>query len=393
MNRQVSFLSLLMALTLSALAQNITPRDSLTVSIVTCAPGSEIFELYGHEAIWVQSDEIDEVYNYGLFNFSDPGFIYRFVKGETDYMSGCEPMSWFIPQYIQRGSQVVARPLNLTQEEAHRLHSILHRNASPENATYRYKYLSNNCATRILDDIDEAIGQPVIYPVSNDKSSFRHQMRYYNRNYPWYQFGIDLALGGDIDRPMSSRERMFVPMELDNIFASATRPDGSRLAGDAQILYEGRGDVTLPPTSFLLSPSFVSWLLFVIIVVLTIHDLRRHRTTKWPIALWFMVCGLAGCLIWFLVFCSVHEGASHNLLAWWLNPLCLAVPVMIYVKCAHKLLACLLTANVIIVGVLLLTSPWVQQSYNAAFYPLMLVSMTLSAGYTINYYRNQFKNR
>lgn len=391
MKRLFSLLSILLTLAASANAQNAAERDSLTVSVVTCAPGSEIFELYGHEAIWVHSDDIDEVYNYGLFNFSDPGFIYRFVKGETDYMSGCEPMAYFIGQYVDRGSRVVSRRLNLTQDEAHRIHSILRRNASSENATYRYKYLSNNCATRILDDIDEAIGEPVIYPKYSERQTFRAQMRHYNRNYPWYQFGIDLALGGDIDRVMTTREQMFVPMELDRIIADASRPDRSPLAWEAEILYEGRGDVTLAATPFLLSPLFVSWLVFVIAVGLTVNDWRRRRTTRWVTALWFLLCGLAGCLIWFLVFFSVHEGAAHNLLAWWLNPLCLAVPATIYFRKAKKLLACVMTANIVVVSVLLLTSPWVQQSYNAAFYPLMLVSITLSAGYTINYYKNQFK--
>ena len=29
---------------------------------------------------------MDSVWNFGIFDFREPNFVYRFVKGETDYM-------------------------------------------------------------------------------------------------------------------------------------------------------------------------------------------------------------------------------------------------------------------------------------------------------------------
>jgi len=62
------------------------PADSLRVSFITCYPGPEIYELYGHEAIRIRSNTMDSVWNFGIFDFREPNFVYRFVKGETDYM-------------------------------------------------------------------------------------------------------------------------------------------------------------------------------------------------------------------------------------------------------------------------------------------------------------------
>ena len=53
------------------------------VSLVTCYPGQIVYELYGHTAIRIQHGGMDKAYNFGMFSFSKPNFIYRFVKGRT----------------------------------------------------------------------------------------------------------------------------------------------------------------------------------------------------------------------------------------------------------------------------------------------------------------------
>ena len=64
--------------------------QSPAVSLLTCSPGSEVYEIYGHTAIRVvDARGIDVVYNFGMFSFDEPGFVYRFVKGETDHFVAC----------------------------------------------------------------------------------------------------------------------------------------------------------------------------------------------------------------------------------------------------------------------------------------------------------------
>ncbi|MBQ3191277.1 MAG: DUF4105 domain-containing protein, partial [Bacteroides sp] len=93
--------------------------DSVRVSLLTCAPGSEIYALFGHSAIRYENPakQQDWVFNYGMFSFKDPNFVMRFVKGETDYQLGVIPFHYFESEYAMRGSSVYQQELNLTDVE------------------------------------------------------------------------------------------------------------------------------------------------------------------------------------------------------------------------------------------------------------------------------------
>lgn len=107
----------------------------LDVSLLTCFPGQEVFELYGHTAIRITDGAtMDRVYNFGLFSFNQPHFIYRFVKGETDYAVGGYPTEYFTPEYAERGSKVVEQRLRLSEQQALWLFNELERLCLPETA-------------------------------------------------------------------------------------------------------------------------------------------------------------------------------------------------------------------------------------------------------------------
>src|SRR5574344_2545065 len=75
--------------------------DSAKVSLITCSPGTEIYNLFGHTAIRYQnaSKNIDVVFNYGMFDFRKPHFVFRFVLGQTDYELGVEDYKEFTENY------------------------------------------------------------------------------------------------------------------------------------------------------------------------------------------------------------------------------------------------------------------------------------------------------
>lgn len=246
-------------------------QDSLTVSLITCWPGPEVYELAGHEAVRVRGFKnglpLDSVWNYGTFDFAQPNFIYRFVKGDTDYMLSAYPFNWFMPEYMAQGRRVVEQELNLNADEADRLLGMLRKEALPENRTYRYNYVKDNCATRIVERIDQAAASPVVYSDSVHYGTFRNEMRAYHRDYPWYQFGIDLALGSGIDYPLRGRDEMFVPVEMMRRVASAHMADGRPLVRETRVLNEGLPDATLGPTHWSATP-IVCCSLFLLAVVL-----------------------------------------------------------------------------------------------------------------------------
>ena len=92
------------------------PADSVRVSLLTCSPGGEIYALFGHTALRYENltTGVDWVFNYGVFSFDQPHFIWRFALGECDYQIGALPYPYFAEEYEERGSAVYEQVLNLT---------------------------------------------------------------------------------------------------------------------------------------------------------------------------------------------------------------------------------------------------------------------------------------
>lgn len=376
----------------SRLPDTDSSSDSLIVSLITCYPGPDIYALCGHEAIRVRSSRMDSVWNYGIFNFNEPNFIYRFVKGETDYMVAGYPFVWFLPEYIERGSKVVEQELNLSQQEARTLLANLRTEALPENRRYRYNYVLDNCATRIIRQTDMAAQERVIYPDSIKYGSFRNAMRAYHKNYPWYQFGIDLALGSGIDRQIRARDEMFVPVEMMEKSAGAHFADGRDFVKKTIILNEGVADATLPPTPWYLSPLFVCSAFFILTVLLSVWQAKKGRVFKWLYSAWFSILGTVGLLSVFLVFVSEHEATSPNVLTLWINPLQYIFALCVLWRKTRYAALTMAWYNIVVIGCLLLIWPFQNQSANPAFFPLMGATVVMSALYAIIFNKRSYNN-
>ncbi|MBQ7941905.1 MAG: DUF4105 domain-containing protein [Muribaculaceae bacterium] len=362
--------------------------DSLTISLVTFYPGSLEYELYGHAGIKVGfSNGAGIFYNYGVFDFDAPNFVYRFVKGETDYMLKGYSTDYMLRGYSNR--KVVEQILNLSQEQARHAYEYLVNNALPWNATYRYNYVLDNCSTRPRDIIEMATEGTLEYPAMSDTTTFREMMHRYNANYSWSQFGIDMALGSGLDRKITYREQMFVPMVLMEACAGATFVrDGERvpLVKETVVLNDGdeNGDV-LPPTSWYVSPMFVTILLLLIVILVSWHDIKCRSITRWFDTVLYGIMSLYGMLLFFLIFISTHEATSPNWNGVWMNPFYLFPAVLIWIKSAKKLLYCYHFANFAVLIVLMAAWCGIPQTANAAVFPLMLCPMLRSACYILIY--------
>lgn len=371
-------------------AQAINPR--LQASLITCYPGPEVYELVGHEAVRIKGinsngEPMDSVWNYGVFDFNAPGFIYRFVKGETDYMVWGYPFAWFMPQYIERGSRVVEQDLNLTPAETLDLLQRLQINALEQNRTYRYNYVRDNCSTRIAAMLDSAVSpRRIIYPDSVTFGSFRDAMRTYHTNYPWYQFGIDLALGSGIDMPITARQEIFAPLRLMQLAAGAHfSGDNEPLVSRTNILNPGRPDATLPPTPWYLTPVAIAIAVFLLTAAICIYEWNTKRVVRWWMTIFFSILGITGCVVWFLVFCSTHDSTSPNLLFLWLNPLQLVLAIFIWWRNTRSVALAMSIVNLIVLVVLAVMWPFQPQSTNPAVFPLWGATLLLCATYALIY--------
>ena len=360
--------------------------DRITVSLVTYYPGSAEYELYGHAGIKVGfADGSGIFYNYGIFDFNAPNFVYRFVKGETDYKVAGYDARYMLRGYDRR--KVVEQVLNFSQEQARAAYEYLTVNALPWNATYRYNYVYDNCSTRPRDIIELASGGTVKYPAMRDTTTFRKMMHKYNANYSWSQFGIDISLGSGLDKTLDYREQMFVPMVLMEACARATMiRDGERvpLVAETIVLNEGNesGDV-LPPTPWWATPMCMFCVLLLVVLAFTYRDLKRGKVTRWLDSAMYGMLSIEGFVLYFLIFVSTHEATSPNWNGVWMNPFYLIPAVLIWIKSAKTLLYCYHFVNFAVLIALLLGWYWVPQVANAAFFPLMLCSVLRSANYIL----------
>ena len=245
-------------------------------------------------------------------------------------------MEW---EELRRGSAVCQQELNLNTQEAARLDSILRDNYLPQNRVYRYNYFYDNCTTRARDRIEDAIEGNIKYSVIEKKMSFRDWIHQYTRNHPWSEFGIDICLGAEADMPINSRLQMYVPANLQLAFQNAQIVDA---VGNTKPLLSAEREILVASSErsekeFPFSPMQVSFAILIMTVLLCFVEWCFRRIFWGYDIFLFGIQGLAGCIIAFLFFFSVHPTVGSNYLIVFLNPIPLIyLPFMIYHIRKHK---------------------------------------------------------
>ena len=363
--------------------------DSVRISLLTCAPGTEIYALFGHTAIRYEnpSQKQDWVFNYGMFSFSEPNFVYRFVKGETDYRLGVVPFKYFEAEYAMRGSSVYQQVLNLTDEEKIKLVRLLEENYLPANRVYRYNYFYDNCTTRARDKIEESIEGKVVYPDEGKPVTYRDIIHEYTAGSEWSEFGIDLCLGADADNRADVRGQMFSPFYMKAFASGAMIQRADTIVPFIKeefkvvdVVREEEGEVPVSPMACAIA-------LLVVACFVIFSGIRRGRIPWIWDAVLFGLQGLGGVIVAFLFFFSIHPTVGSNWLVMMFNPIPLFyLPVMIYrgIKGKkdyyHWINAACLTSFMILM-------PFVGQKFNPTVLPLALSLWVTSVGHLYIYNR------
>lgn len=223
--RKLAAIFILLSGCLISLGQ--TDSSHLRISLITCGPGEDLYSIWGHSAIRVTdtTTHSDRVYNYGTFDFYDPDFYIKFVKGgdQMQYFLSVESYESFLSSYIEERRSITEQLLNLSGEEKIALYRALMNNAKTENRFYRYDFLFDNCATRIRDIIlKHADSSLVTHQVLDKPHTFReliHVDLNRTRMY-WSKFGIDILLGSGLDKVAQNEQVMFLPIYLAKGFDS-----------------------------------------------------------------------------------------------------------------------------------------------------------------------------
>ena len=289
--------------------------DSADVYIITCAPGTESYSIYGHTAIRIaiRGTTFDRIYNWGIFDFSTPNFVYRFAKGRLDYLLGAYGYDDFLNEYISEGRSVWSQKLNLTTAEKANLFELINENLMPENVRYRYDFFFDNCATRVRDIIAAAATDTVIFPVRENKKSFRQLIDPCQKVLPWLDLGADMLLGLQADKKATAADEMFLPILLrDNMMNTVIIHNGIQepLVGPVEIV----ADMTASPQQTKTwMPQAVFYLLLALVLLLT-FVVRKPRLEKAADFVIYFIYSVIALLLVFTNIFSEHDTLHFNLL-------------------------------------------------------------------------------
>ena len=366
-------------------AQGNMLSDSATLSLITCSPGPQIYALFGHTAIRLVDPArgLDIVFNYGMFNFNKPNFYLKFIQGATDYELGAYETKYFLPEYRERNSSVTEQMLNLTTAEKQQLADALFVNYQPENREYRYNFVYDNCSTRPRDKILSVIKDKVVYDYVSEPQTFRNWVGTYTGENTWAKFGIDMLLGREADELSTRWSSMFLPEVLCREFGAVKiiAPDGTtRSLVNAEKIIVSRQD-SIVKTNYLQLPITVTLTVLLLGVLLIFYEKRRKKYYKIIDSVLLIVSGLAGVIIFYLMFFSVHPLVHSNFNLLWCNPLNILVGLFLWNRKLRSVINYFQLANVLLFFGALLVFVLSVQALNVAFIPLIVLMLVRSVNW------------
>ena len=325
--RRFRWLPALLVLLLAGTAVAAPPATppAVRIGVMTMLPGQIFWERFGHDALIVDDPARGEPisYNFGFFDPSEPDFFGRFIRGQMRYQLVALPMREDLVYYRDVGRGVSVQWLDLTPAQATALADSLAVNALPSNARYNYDYFTDNCATRVRDAIDRALGGRLHEQLSarSRGNTYRSEAVRLASPAPWMWLGFDIGLGPFADAPLARWQEAFVPMRLADSLREATGTDGRPLVASEQQLLPHR--IAPEPAEY--ARPWWPWALWGIATALVLIVIGRkapRAMAALAIPFW-TVSGLLGALMLFIWFGTAHHAgwANQNLLLF--NPLCM----------------------------------------------------------------------
>ena len=320
------------------------PGSPITVTLVTFGLGQEVFERFGHNALSFHDAATlqDSAYHWGLFSFNEPGFLLRFLTGDTNYWMGAVDARLLVESERSRGRPVTLQRLNLTPAQALQLREVVRTNAREENKFYRYDYFRDNCSTRLRDALDGVLGGAIKRAsdtVMTTTSYRRESVRLTDGVAP-VQAGIDVALGRPADVPLTRWQSFFIPMRLRDAVRTIRVTDAGGatvpLVADEQVLSLPPGAVPVPERNvapgLTLRYGALGLLIAVLVLFLRVMMLSR-RTAAWGLALlgsaWSLFSGMLGIILVLAWTATKHVFWAWNENLLLLTPLSLALVMLI----------------------------------------------------------------
>lgn len=291
------FYFILLLTTINSFAQDIILSDKAKVSIITCDTGNESYSLFGHTAIRIVDSEnsIDQVYNYGAFDFNTPNFVAKFAKGDLQYFAVVNKYSEFINQYIYEQRSVYEQELNIPTSFKQQLFDNLTAALASSESYYTYKFIDKNCTSMVVDVLNKTLGGNVITKKTDTDKTFRTILYPYFDNSFFEKLGTSIIFGKKVDELGT---KIFLPLELKSSL-SLTQFQNHPLSKKSETVLDYKNT---PPTSWWNNYYFYL-LILALIVILNNTMINRF---------YILMMGFLGIFFGFMGFYSMHQELAYN---------------------------------------------------------------------------------
>jgi len=289
--------------------------DNIEFSVITIGPyEDELYSAFGHSGIRYRDklNNIDLFYNYGIFDFDQPNFYLNFLNGRLLYMVGKYNYQTVENFYINQKRYVKEQVLNLNNSEKIILFNYLEQNIRPENRTYLYNYVYNNCATKIRDILITVYGERITFKKKSDNKTIRALMDKYLKNNKWGDLGIDICLGLEIDKKASYSEEMFLPEYLFNNLEDSFLDDNVNLISKTNIINSNSPVIN----KNIFQPKYIFLLFLIICVFLSFRQIKYSLLYIYFDFTVFFISGVIGVLLIYLWFFTDHLSSFNYNLIW-----------------------------------------------------------------------------
>ena len=349
------------------IAQDST-KAALQISILTCAPGEDVYTAWGHTAIRIidSAKQTDVVYNFGTFDFNTPNFLAEFVKGNLNYFLSADNFQNFILEYQYYGRSIKEQVLILSDADKIKWHNALQKNLEGNNRYYLYNFITDNCTTRVKDGFYQFATTQV--PPSNIKSFRTHVVEApYQQGIPWIGLGIDLLLGAVSDQAPTAMQAGFLP---DLFFDQLAAQPGHIATTQNYDFTRTTGSKPTDPIYYIIG------LILVYLFVGKWNARWAVIAAKFLDIILLFIFGLGGLLLVYMSLFSKHTACHNNYNIAWIHPLYWIALVFYFMK---PIWAGYLGRIFFIASIgLIVVSYLLPQSFSNSVYLLMGLSLVLN---------------
>ena len=320
----------------SAFYSQVSLSENTTVSVLTCDKGNELYSIFGHTAFRIKDDtnSLDVVYNYGMFDFRTENFYLKFIKGDLQYFVAAYSFNEFFYQYNIENRSIYEQELRLSAAQKQQLFDDLNATLFSDKKYYTYKFIDRNCTTKVMDDINKMVGQNCVKRTTDLDKTYREILYPYVENHFYENLGINIIFGKKVDQ---LGKKLFLPKELMESLKTA-KLDNILLAKKSKILF----DATKIPSPISLWNNFYAFSAIFIVLLAS----RK----KWIYLSLLGIFGTMGIFLSLVGLYSYHEEVAYNYNVLLFNPILLLL-LYFYWKKKFRWINYLSFINMIFLGV------------------------------------------